>query len=272
MELSQITPLVLTYNESENIGACLRALDWAREIVVVDSFSSDDTVEQAKQFANVRVVQRVFDTHAAQWNFGLQAAGITTPWVMALDADYRPTRALVDEIRSLDPPAAVSAYFVPFTYCVFGRPLRGTVYGPVASLFRRDSAAYVQDGHTQRLRLARGDFATLDARMLHDDRKPLRRWLASQARYMELEVRMLQELPLTELTWADRLRKSIVLAPWLMFFYCLIGKGTLFDGWPGWYYAFQRLTAELILCLELISLRFRLAEPQCDSPRPSPGK
>ncbi|HEY5313919.1 MAG TPA: glycosyltransferase family 2 protein, partial [Pirellulales bacterium] len=131
MDLSQITPLVLTYNEAPNIESCLRALDWARQVVVVDSYSSDDTVERACAFANVRVVQRTFDSHSAQWNFGLRETGIRTPWVLSLDADYRPTPELLEEIRGLEPPADVSAYLVPFTYCVFGRPLRGSVYGPV---------------------------------------------------------------------------------------------------------------------------------------------
>jgi glycosyltransferase involved in cell wall biosynthesis len=257
MDLSQITPLVLAYNEAPNIAACLRALDWAREIVVVDSCSTDETVELARAFANVRVVERTFDTHSAQWNFGLRETGINTPWVLSLDADYRPTPELLDEMRRLEPPADVSAYEVPFTYCVFGRPLRGSVYGPVAALFRRERAKYVQDGHTQRLRLLGGSFAPLTGRMLHDDRKSLGRWLHSQDRYMQLEARLLVGRPAGQLGWADRLRRSIVLAPGLMFVYCLLVKGALLDGWPGWYYALERLAAELILSLKLIEARLR---------------
>ena len=86
--LEQITPLILTYNEAPNIGRTLENLSWARDVVVVDSFSDDETLEIAASFPNVRVVQRVFDSHRNQWEFGLRETEIQTPWVLALDADY----------------------------------------------------------------------------------------------------------------------------------------------------------------------------------------
>ena len=58
--LDQITPLILTYNEAPNIARTLAGLSWAKEIVVVDSFSDDETVEIARSFPQVRVVQTSF--------------------------------------------------------------------------------------------------------------------------------------------------------------------------------------------------------------------
>src|SRR4051794_11000683 len=84
--LDRITPLILTRDEEANIGRTLPQLAWAREVVVVDSMSSDATVEIARRFANVRVVQRAFDSHDRQWSFGVEQ--VTTPWVLTLDADY----------------------------------------------------------------------------------------------------------------------------------------------------------------------------------------
>ena len=63
--LDQITPVILTYNEAANIGRTLERLAWAREVVVVDSLSTDDTVAIAGRFPNTRVVQRPFDTMPA---------------------------------------------------------------------------------------------------------------------------------------------------------------------------------------------------------------
>ena len=80
--------IILTYNEAPNIARALGGLSWAKEIVVVDSFSEDETVEIATSFPQVRVVQRAFDCHRNQWEFGLKETGISTPWVLALDADY----------------------------------------------------------------------------------------------------------------------------------------------------------------------------------------
>ena len=60
--LEHITPVVLTYNEEENVGRTLRRLSWASDIVVLDSFSSDNTVAIARNCPQVRVFQRTFDT------------------------------------------------------------------------------------------------------------------------------------------------------------------------------------------------------------------
>ena len=267
MNLADVTPLVLTYNEAPNLGRCLERLTWAREVVVVDSFSSDETCEIAARFPNVRLVQRVFDEHARQWNFGLQETGIESAWVLSLDADYEVTPAVLAEIRGLKPAAQTSAYEIPFAYRVLGRTLRGTVYRPVAALFRRAACGYVQDGHTQTLVVHAGRTERLTARMIHDDRKPLARWLASQAKYMDLEVPKLLHTPSTQLSLFDRLRKLIVVAPPAMFVYCLLVQGGVWDGWPGWYYAIQRLVAEAILSLKLLEARLcpRPAEPASEA-------
>ena len=66
-----ITPVILTFNEEPNIEATLSSLSWARKIVVVDSGSSDRTAEIARSFGNVWWFVRTFDSHAAQWSFGV---------------------------------------------------------------------------------------------------------------------------------------------------------------------------------------------------------
>ncbi len=71
--LDQVTGSVLTYNEALNIGRTLAALSWAKEIVIIDSGSTDGTLEIARgAHANVRIVTRAFDSFAAQCNFGLK--------------------------------------------------------------------------------------------------------------------------------------------------------------------------------------------------------
>lgn len=261
MDLATITPLVLTYNEAPNLRRCLESVSWASDIVVVDSHSSDETVSIAESYSHVRVVQRAFDAHARQWSFGLRECGIASEWVLGMDADYALTPELLDEIHRLTPPTEVSAYRVPFSYRVFGRRLRGNVYKSVAVLFRREMCGYVQDGHTHRLEVRCGQTVPLRAPMIHDDRKPLARWLASQSNYMDLECRKLLNTPRRELGWPDRLRLWLIPAPLAMLAYCLVVQRGLLDGWAGWYYAFQRLAAESILSLKLLEARLRRREP-----------
>jgi len=253
--LEQITPVLLTYNEAPNLPRTLAALSWARSIVVVDSFSADATLGLLKSDPRVGVVQRKFDSHAAQWNFAIHETGIATPWVLALDADYVLSEPLIAELRALQPPAEVDAYRARFDYLVRGRRLRGSLYPPVTVLFRRGRASYVQDGHTQRLQVS-GAVEHLHAPIAHDDRKPFAHWRQAQRRYARLEAEKLARTPWRTLGWPDLVRRLVVVAPAAALLYCLVGRGGLFQGLAGWQYAFQRAWAETVIAQELLKTWF----------------
>lgn len=251
--IGNITPVLLTYNEAPNIGRALEKLSWAANVIIVDSFSQDETTSIAGKFSNARLFQRKFDSHATQWNFALEKTGIHTEWVLALDSDYILTDDFVEELKGLHPNPETSGYRSHFTYCIRGRPLHASVYPPVIVLYRRRLASYIQDGHTQRLAIS-GKLAELNSAIRHDDRKLLRDWLFSQDRYMKLEADKLLRTGSRDLDWADRIRKLRVVSPLGMFLHCLFVKGLVFDGLAGFYYSFQRMIAESILSLCLIRL------------------
>jgi glycosyltransferase involved in cell wall biosynthesis len=254
--LADITPLLLTFNEASNIERSLARLAWATRIVVVDSLSTDDTVAICRRYPQVDVISRQFDDHMRQWNFGLEQ--VRSPWVLSLDADYVLSHALVQELRTVDLDGRTDGYDARFEYCVFGRPLRASLYPPRTVLFRRERATYRQDGHTQRLHLD-GPTGTLAAPICHDDRKPIDRWFADQLRYAGQEARHLLETPGRDLSPLDRVRRGMVIAPGLVFVYTLIGRGLLLDGWRGWHYTLQRTVAELLLSLRLVDGTLRSA-------------
>jgi len=257
MSLERVTPVILTLNEAPNLPRTLANLAWARRIVVVDSFSDDATCDIARADPRVALYQRRFDAHAAQWNFAISETAIDTAWILALDADYQVSAEAAREIeRRLDEP--VAGFRARFRYCVGGRALRGTAYPPVTVLFRRGEGRYEQDGHTQRLAL-KGAVGELAEPLLHDDRKPLSAWLAAQSRYARLEADKLASAPFGSLGAADKLRRTLVLAPPAMLLYCLFVKGNILDGRAGLFYAAQRTLVELMLALYL--LERRLAAP-----------
>ncbi|HEY9711168.1 MAG TPA: glycosyltransferase family 2 protein [Oculatellaceae cyanobacterium] len=246
--LEQVTPLILTFNEAPNIDRTLQRLTWAKRIVVIDSYSTDETLEILQSYPQVEIFQRGFDTFANQCNYGLEQ--VKTEWVLSLDADYIVTDDLMAEIDTLPKESLVDGYFVRFKYCVFGKPLRGTLLPPREVLFRREKGIYVDDGHAHRLQV-KGKSSMLSSYLYHDDRKPLSRWVWAQDRYMIIEAKKLLETPDSELSFGDRLRKQKILAPFVILFYCLILKGGILDGWAGWYYAFQRIMAEILLAIRL---------------------
>ncbi len=252
-QLDRVTPLILTLDEEPNIGRVLERLRWASRIVVVDSHSQDATTDIVRAWPGADLLQRRFDTPAEQWNYGLEH--VATEWVLSLDADYVVPDGLVEEIAALPDESAVNSYFAAFEYVVAGRRLRASLYPPRAVLFRRDGAKYVNDGHTQLLAAA-GPSGTLKTKILHDDRKPLRRWLASQLVYAENEADKLLAGESANLNLPDRLRRTAVLGPLAIAFYCLVLKGLWLDGWRGWWYTLERMAAETILAMRLIERRF----------------
>lgn len=247
--LEQITPLIITYNEAINIDRTLTQLSWAKRIVVIDSHSTDETINIITSYPQVEVFYRDFDSFAKQCNYGLEQ--INSPWTLSIDADYLMTDQLIEEINSLRDQELINGYFANFKYCVFGRPLKGTLLPHRQVLFKTSKAQYVDDGHAHRV-IVKGNISHLKHYIYHDDRKSLSRWLQSQDRYMISEVKKLSQISDKELSIGDKIRSKKMLAPLIIFFYCLILKGGIFDGWRGWYYAFQRTLAEILLSIRLI--------------------
>ena len=266
--LAQVTPVILTFNEAPNIKRVLEKLTWARDIVVVDSLSTDSTVSLVASMTTARLFQRPFDSHAMQWTFALTETDIKTEWVLALDADYVLTDRLVAEMAAIDPEQAIDGYSVRFDYCVAGKPLRGSLYPRGTVLFRRTKARYVQHGHTQRV-VIDGTVGRLVGKIRHDDRKPLAHWLSSQQRYAQLEAAHLLSAPDSSLGRTDRIRLLAWPAPILVFLYTLFWKGCLLDGWRGWFYALQRTMVETMIALEIVDRKVtgierKAARPEAD--------
>ncbi|MCC7391927.1 glycosyltransferase family 2 protein [Candidatus Sumerlaeota bacterium] len=253
-----LSVMILTYNEEPNIARTLHALRWAREILIVDSFSTDRTLEIVRACPQVRVVQRKFDTFAGQCNFGLSQ--IESEWVLSLDADYELTTELGDEIQKLSPAAETNGYRAAFVYCIYGKRLRGALYPPRTVLYRRTRAKYEDDGHAHHV-VVEGRVEELRARVLHDDRKPTATWLASQDRYASRELEKYRTTPVSALGRTDRLRLKRIVTPFLALVYALFFKGLIFDGRPGFYYAFQRAIAEMILGMRLMEQDWKDDKP-----------
>jgi glycosyltransferase involved in cell wall biosynthesis len=255
--LEQVTPLLITFDEMANIERALAALSWARCIVVVDSGSTDGTLQRLRADPRINLLIRPFDDFARQCQAGLDR--VETDWVLSMDADYEPTLELLREIAALSPPQDLDGYAIAFDYCVHGHALRGSLYPPRVALHRTHGARYRMEGHGHRVDLP-GRVEPLAGRIRHDDRKALSRWLSAQARYAEAEARHLAAARWRDVGWADRVRKLVVVAPWLVPLHCLVVKRGLLDGLPGWHYALQRGIAEAVLSLRLVEGKLADAE------------
>ena len=120
MNRPHISACIITFNEEKNIEACLDSITWVEEIIVVDSMSSDATVELSKRFTD-KVFKKEWQGHVSQKNYALQFA--QNEWVLCLDADERVSPELREEIEhhlSSD-NQAVDGYFFPRHSYYLGR-------------------------------------------------------------------------------------------------------------------------------------------------------
>jgi glycosyltransferase involved in cell wall biosynthesis len=248
-----LTVMVLTFNEQDNLQRSLSSLDWARRILVVDSFSTDGTLDIVRQFPQAVVVHRAFDNFAGQCNHGLAMIG--TPWTLSIDADYvfpANSRAAIEAAMNEGP----EAFTAGFEYWIHGRPVRGSILPPRTVLYRTRLARYQKDGHGHRVRVS-GVTGQLPFCIAHDDRKPLARWLEAQVSYARDEAESLDITPRSQLNRNDRIRRWILPAPPLVFCLVYLLRGGFLSGWRGLFYALQRFTAELLLSLFLLDRKLR---------------
>jgi glycosyltransferase involved in cell wall biosynthesis len=141
-----VSVFILSRNEELKIGPALESVSWAAEIVVVDSNSTDRTVEIATSHG-ARVVQVEFKKFGELRNAAI--AHTTHPWIFSLDSDERCTPEARDEIlRIVEDPASADAYLVPRRNILLGRSIRHSGWYPdyrQPQLFKRGKMTYAAD-------------------------------------------------------------------------------------------------------------------------------
>jgi len=162
----KLSIILITKNESANIRACLESVAWADEIIVVDSGSTDGTVEIAREFTSHVYSHPDWPGFGPQKNRALDYA--TGDWVLSIDADERVTPELRRDIEQTLASPAAEAYRIPRLSSFCGRFMHHSGWRPdyVVRLFRRGAARFSDDLVHERL-LSDGAIGQLDGEMLH---------------------------------------------------------------------------------------------------------
>jgi glycosyltransferase involved in cell wall biosynthesis len=180
----KVTALIHTLNEIENIDDCIRSVEWADEIYLMDSFSTDGTVERVRErFPKVRVEQREYLGAASQKNYAIDRAA--NDWIFVIDADERVTPELREELlRTLGGPLALWAYSVGRRNFMLGKEVRysGLQRDRVTRLFHRGHARYPNKRVHADL-LVDGETGHLRQKMLHFYIRSFDHMIAKMTRY-----------------------------------------------------------------------------------------
>jgi glycosyltransferase involved in cell wall biosynthesis len=219
--MKTLSVIIPTYNEEECLYRALYSVKFADEIIVVDSFSTDRTVEIANQF-NCKVIQRQFDNFSNQKNHALQFA--TKEWVLFLDADERITYNLQQEIKDVIDNGKYTAYKLNFPHFFMNRFLYHHSSN-VTRLVVREKCHF--EGNVHEKLIVDGSVGKLKNPVLHYTYKGLEHYIKKRDVYSWFQAEQLHEKG-KKATYLQ-----LVFKPLFRFFSSYILKRGFMDGIPG---------------------------------------
>jgi glycosyltransferase involved in cell wall biosynthesis len=252
-----LTVIVLTYNEEPNLPQALRSVcGWAQQVIVLDSFSTDRTVQIAREFG-AEVYQHRFEDYAKQRNHALTLP-IRSEWILFLDADEWVPPELQREIAAVidrNPPE--DGFYIKRRFIWMGRWIRRGYYPTWILRLARRGRVRCEERQVNEHLIVDGAVGYLQHDFIHEDRKDLADWIAKHVRYarreadelIKRELRVAQEEIDARLfgTQAQRkrwLRRHVwerlppFVRPWLFFFYRYVLRGGFLDGRAAFVYHF----------------------------------
>lgn len=189
-EKIELSAVMITYNEIEHIDAVLENLSFADEIVVVDSFSTDGTVERIKKYENVKLIQRAFKDFTDQKSYALTQA--SNDWILFMDADERVTNDLKHEILDTinSKGKTASAYYFYRTFMFEDKVLNfsGWQTDKNYRLFRKSKASFTQDRIVHETLVVDGDSDNLRNKLIHYSYRNYKEYKSKMVKYGKMKA------------------------------------------------------------------------------------
>jgi len=181
-----ISGIITTYNEEDNIAEALDSIKWLDELIVVDSFSTDRTVEIAKE-KGAKIIQRKYENPSLQKNWAIPQA--SHEWILLLDADERCTEELRTEVLETIKKPSCHAYWIPRKNYFMGKHVKysGWQGDKVIRLFKRDTCKY-NDNWVHEEIITEQKVGHLESQLIHNTYKNIAHYQAKMERYAEYAV------------------------------------------------------------------------------------
>lgn len=186
-----ITAIILTFNEEQHIERCIRSLAGVAErVCVIDSFSTDQTVEIARNLG-AEVFQNPWPGHAAQFQWGLDTVGVTSDWTLRIDADEYLDAGLRRALEGITTAAGINGYYLRRKIVFLGRPITHGFFYPlkILRLWRTGQGRMEQRRMDEHIVLQNPHTSVLDGGDLVDENlNDLSWWIEKHNGYATLEA------------------------------------------------------------------------------------
>ena len=265
-----VSVLILTLNEETNLRGCLESVAWSDDIVVFDSYSTDRTVNIAKEFG-ARIIRREFDNWSSHQNWAVQNIKFKYPWVYHTDADERCDDELRNELTELsEMENGFSAFQVRRKNFLMGKWLKHAQLYPtwITRVFRPEKIRY--ERLVNPVAILDGEVGQLEGHIIHYPfSHGIAHWYARHNNYSDMEAQELVKEILESSDYkgifcknAARRRKAIKqiayrmpCRPLLMWLYLMLVRRAFLDGMPGLTYCRLRAIYEYMIDLKVRELR-----------------
>ncbi|KAM3101709.1 glycosyltransferase family 2 protein [Phormidesmis sp. 146-12] len=263
---------ILTHNEEIDIAACIESALQSDDVVVVDSLSSDRTVEIASHYP-VRVVQHRFESHGKQRTWMLKQVPVKHEWVYILEADERMTPDLFQECLNTIEQAEHVGYYAAERVMFMGKWIRRSTQYPryQLRLFQREKVWFTDYGHTER-EVVEGSTGFLQETYPHyTSGKGLSRWIDKHNIYSTNEaIETVRQLDQGTVRWrslffgkseVERRRAlkdlslRMPLRPIVRFIYMYFFLGGLLDGRAGFAWCTLQAFYEYLILLKVWEIK-----------------
>ena len=268
-----VSAMIFTLNEAVHLPSCLAALAWCDDVIVVDSFSTDQT-EAICRAAGARFFQNRFTGFGDQRNWALVNCSPKHQWILILDADERVTPSLVTELKARIPNVSgdIGAFRIRRRFHMWGRWLKYSSLYPtwVVRLIHRDRVRYLNRGHAE-TQDVQGRIADLDNDLIDENLKGIDDWYERQNRYSSKDAEYEVARDGAGIRWGglwstDGLARRATLKqiaarlpfrPLLYFVYSYVFRLGFLDGRDGLQFCLMKATYQRMLVSKKYDIRRR---------------
>ena len=229
LKVSKLSVYIIAFNEEEKIKQALQSVEWADEIIVADSFSTDNTALIAKEFG-AKVIQIPFNGFGELRNIAIKACSHN--WIFSLDSDERCTKSAKEEIQNIiNSKDSLDAYYVPRRNYFMGKWIRHAGFYPdfrQPQIFRKGVLKFKNDAVHERYEvISNKECGYLNSFINQVPFKNLEEVIHKSNRYSTLGAKKLQET-----NKKSGMSKALLHGIWAAFTMYILKLGFL-DGWPG---------------------------------------